>query len=103
YSAANWARDRYFRTVARRARLLTAARKLRAYLPPEVAARLAAVPAELRAPVHPSQVPYLEIATKTPGSGGPDVRGRSTASGRPALRGRAAELEAARVQRAALA
>jgi hypothetical protein len=79
------------------------ARKLRAYLPPEVAARLAAVPAELRAPVHPSQIPYLEIATKTPGSGGPDVPGRCAAGALPAPRGRAAELAAARAERAALA
>src|SRR5271167_4204985 len=78
YSAANWANDRHVRTQARRLRLLVAAMKLGLYLPPEVAARLAAVPAELRAPVHPSQLPYLEFATKTPG-GGPDVPGRGAA------------------------
>ena len=59
-------------------------------LPPEAAARLAAVPAELRAPVHPSQIPYLEISTKTPGGGGPDVPGRCAVGAFSAPRVRAA-------------
>jgi hypothetical protein len=104
YSAANWVNDRHVRTQARRGRLLTAGVKLGLYLPPEVAARLAAVPAELRAPVHPSQIPYLEIATKTPGSGGPDVPGRCAAGVFSAPQVRAAELAAARLaKREALA
>jgi len=72
-------------------------------LPPEAAARLAAVPAELRAPVHPSQLPYLEISTKTPGGGGPDVLGRCAVGAFSAPRVRAAELAAARAERAPLA
>jgi hypothetical protein len=83
--------------------VLGAAVKLGLYVPPEVAARLAAVPAELRAPVHPSQVPYLEIATKTLGGGGPDVPGGCAAGAFSAPRVRAAELMAARAERAALA
>ena len=103
YSAANWVNDRHVRMQARRGRVLIAATKLSAYLPPEMAARLAAVPAELRAPVHPSNVPYLEIATKTQGGGGPDVPGRGAAGAFSAPRVRAAELAAARAERAALA
>jgi hypothetical protein len=103
YSAANWVNDRHVRMQARRGRLLVAAIKLGGYVPPEVAARLAVVPAELRAPVHPSQIPYLEIATKTLGSGGPDVPGRCAAGAFSAPRVRAAELAAARAERAALA
>jgi hypothetical protein len=103
YSAANWVNDRHVRTQTQRARVLTAAVKLGLYLPREVAARLAAVPAELRAPVHPSQIPYLEIATKTPGGGGPDVPGRCAAGAFSAQRVRAAELAAARAEQAALA
>jgi hypothetical protein len=103
YSAASWARQRYIRTLALRTRLLVAARQLQAYLPPEVAARLAMVPAELWAPVHYSQAPNPEITTKTLWTRGRDARGRFTARPVPVLRGRAGELEAARVQRAALA
>jgi len=103
YAAANWVNDRHVRTQARRGRLLGAAMKLGLYLPREVAARLAVVPTELRAPVHPSQIPYLEIATKTPGGGGPDVPGRCAAGAFSAPRVRAAELAAARAERAALA
>ncbi|HXR36340.1 MAG TPA: HGGxSTG domain-containing protein [Candidatus Binataceae bacterium] len=103
YSAANWVNDRHVRAQARRGRLLGAAWKLGLYLPREVAARLAVVPAELRAPVHPSNIPYLEIATKTLGSGGPDVPGRCAADAFSAPRVRAAALAAARAERAALA
>jgi hypothetical protein len=81
---------------AARPRLYCAATQVRAYLPPEVAARLATVPAELRAPVPYSQTPNPEITTKTLWTGGRGARGRFMARRRPALRGRAAELEAAR-------
>src|SRR5208337_2211446 len=96
YSAENWARDRFVRSVARRLRLLLAARRLHAYLPPEFAARLAAgVPADLRAPARPAPGGKVEISTKTQG-GGADAPGRCAAGGQPGLRGRAAELAAAR-------
>jgi len=90
-SAANWVNDRHVRAQARRGRVLTAAMKLGLYVPPEAAARLAVVPAELRAPVHPSQILYLEFATKTLGSGGPDVPGRGAAGGFSAPRVQAAD------------
>jgi hypothetical protein len=103
YAAANWVNDRHVRTQARRARVLTAAVKLGLYLLPEAAARLAAVPAELRAPVHPSQIPYLEITTKTPGGGGSDVPGRCAAGAFAAPRVRAAVAAARLAKREVLA
>ena len=57
-SAAQRAQQRYVRTLAVRIRLTCAAVRLRAYLPPEMAARLAVGPAELAAPVHLSQVAF---------------------------------------------
>ena len=51
---------RYARTLARRTRLTCVAQLLRDYLPPEMAARLAAGPRELWAPPHPSNVPFLQ-------------------------------------------
>ena len=108
YSAANWAMDRYKRTLRIRTLLLGAARQLQAYMPPEVAAQVALVPAELWAPALPWQTAEPEFATKTLWTGardapGRDVRGRFTARPRPALRGRAAELAAARAEQVALA
>ncbi|HET6238330.1 MAG TPA: HGGxSTG domain-containing protein, partial [Acetobacteraceae bacterium] len=102
YSAASWASDRYHWTLAVPLRLLVAARRQQAFLPPDVAARLAMVPAELSAPVLYSQTAKPEITTKTLRSGGRDARGRFTARARAVPRGRAAELEAARADRAAL-
>src|SRR5271154_6002927 len=46
YAAANWARDRYFRVLACRMRVFCAAKRVLAYLPPALAARLATTPAE---------------------------------------------------------
>jgi len=91
YSAASWASNRYHRTMAVRLRLLVAARQLQAFLPPDLAARLATVPAELSAPVLYPQTPEVEITTKTLGSGELDARGRFAASARAAPRGRAAK------------
>ena len=88
YSAASWASNRYHRTMAVRLRLLVAARQLQAFLPPDLAARLATVPAELSAPVLYPQTPEVEITTKTLGSGELDARGRFAASARAAPRGR---------------
>ena len=102
YTAANRARQRYVRKAALRLRLFTTALDLRAYMPPDVAARLATVPAELSAPVHYSQTPDPQFPTETLWSGGRDARGRFMARPRPAPRGRAAELRDARVDRAAL-
>jgi hypothetical protein len=52
-------RRRYIRTLITRTNLLAAARRLSPYLPPEMAARLAAGPQELATPIHPSNLPYL--------------------------------------------
>ncbi len=60
FTAAKRAEHRYVRTLITRNRLLCAARRLRRYLPPEMAVRLAAGPAELAAPVHPSNLPFLK-------------------------------------------
>ena len=51
----------YVGTLIVRTRLLCAATRLRAYLPPEMAARLAVGPPELAAPMHPSQVAFAKL------------------------------------------
>jgi hypothetical protein len=107
YTAANWIRDRYFRVLACRVRVFCAAKLLRAYLPPALAARLATTPPEFMPPVHYSNTLNSEITTKTLWSGGRDrcgtPCGSSTARSRPGPRGRAEELEAARAERQVLA
>jgi len=101
----------YVRTLIKRTRLVADARRLRAYLPPDMAARLAAGPAELWAPVHPSNLPFVAIpnaqscdlkirpaaARHARGAGGP---GTTT---RPEAGALAAERQAARAEAAALA
>jgi hypothetical protein len=52
------AQQRYVSALIERSRLLCGATLLRVYLPPEMAARLAVGPAELAAPVHPSEVAF---------------------------------------------
>jgi hypothetical protein len=47
----------YVRTLNQHTRLTAAARRLEAYLPKEMAARLADGPPELWAPVHPTNLP----------------------------------------------
>ena len=91
YSAANWVRDRYFRVLALRVRLFCAAKRLQAYLPPALAARLATTPPEFMPPVHYSNTLNSEITTKTLWSGGRDHWGPSTARSRPGPPGRAEE------------
>jgi len=123
YSAAKWARDRELRVIARRIRLYCAAGRVRAYLPPALAARLDTMPPEFMPLLdYPSSL-KSEITTKTLRSGRPVAGGLSrsgpspsglslsglspsrpsTARARPGLRGRAAELEAARAERQTLA
>ena len=58
----------YMRTTVARTRLLAEALRLRAFLPPEMAALLDHVPPALRAPKHPSQVAFEAAARSTPGS-----------------------------------
>ena len=91
YAAANWIRDRYSRVLACRIRLFCAAKLLRAYLPPALAARLATTPPEFMPPVHYSNTLNSEITTKTLWSGGRDHWGPSTARSRPGPPGRAEE------------
>jgi hypothetical protein len=89
--AAKRAIQRDVRTLATRTRLFCAAVRLRAYLPAEMAARLALGPAELRAPDHPTQVAFLKNADPMPCN----VRngGEGTRRGAAARRaGRAARL-----------
>ena len=107
YTAANWIRDRYFRVLACRVRVFYAAKLLRAYLPPALAARLATTPPEFMPPVHYSNTLKTETTTKTLRSGGRDPGGTPCGSSmawpRPGLRRRAEELAAARAERAVLA
>jgi hypothetical protein len=58
--------QRHISTLAARMRLFAAALRLRAYLPAEMAARLALGPAELKAPDHPSQVAFSKRADPMP-------------------------------------
>jgi hypothetical protein len=114
------AQQRYVRTLVVRTRLLCAATRLRAYLPPEMAARLQQGPPELKAPMHPSQVAFARQAETTPcnsllpghepvvsagvGSAGRDSgAGRAAVAAELALRGREAERLAARAEAAARA
>jgi hypothetical protein len=101
--AAKRATQRYVGALTVRTRLFCAAQRLRAYLTPALAARLATTPAEFMPPVHYAQIPVLEISDKTLCNGGRDARGRFMARPRPVPRGQAAEREAARAERQALA
>ncbi len=101
------AQQRYVNALVERSRLLCSATLLRAYLPPEMAARLAVGPAELAAPVHLSQVAFAtRHATMTYNVRKGAARlGRSSGTGRGvaeqagvALRLREAERLAARAE-----
>jgi hypothetical protein len=76
------AEHHHARTLARRTRVVCAAKLLEAYLPPEMAARLAAGPEELWAPTHPSNLPFVKNCEPTLFRGGgrrappPPPRGR---------------------------
>jgi hypothetical protein len=78
--AAERAAQLYIRTVIVRNHVLCTATRLRAYLPPVMAARLELGPSELRAPKHPSQVAFERSrAANPPGEVPPlgrDPRGR---------------------------
>jgi len=51
---------RYIRTLIKRSRLRCQARLLWPYLPPDMSARLAEGPEELRTPIHPSNLPFVQ-------------------------------------------
>jgi hypothetical protein len=65
-TAARRAAQRRASTLAARVRLYCAALRLKAYLPVEMAARLAQMPAELIPPEHPSHAAVLESADPMP-------------------------------------
>ena len=100
------AEQRYLRTLINRNRLICQARLLWPYLPPAMAARVATVPPELRAPIHPSNLPFVQIPDPPPGTGTAHDRRHPAPPGAPARRlpcTLAAEREAARAEAAALA
>ncbi len=109
FAAPKRADQRYIRTLIVRTYVLAAARRLRPYLPPEMAARLAAGPRELAAPIHPSNLPFLAsqdampCTVRTSPTAGAPRSPRRRQPGPPAPAGRAAERLAARAELAALA
>jgi hypothetical protein len=127
HDAATRAIYRYRRTLMVRSRLLAVAYQVKAYLPSDIAARVALGGNELAAPPRPDEPPVATPGTTgarghapgTSGRGqapagqvprslergkaGRDARGRFVARARPALRGRMAEREAARMEAAMLA
>jgi hypothetical protein len=98
FSAYARAERHHVRTLTARNRLTCAATLLWPYLPPDMAARLARGPAELCAPVHPSNLPYLTPQDAT-------ACNVKTRPGKPAPKptGRAAERLAVRAEAAAQA
>ena len=96
FTAAARAGDLHRRTLVSRIGITCAATMLEAFLPPDLAARLAVPPPDLDAPVHPSNAAYAAAADNTPCNGRRDARGRFVARARLAARGRTAEREAAR-------
>jgi hypothetical protein len=99
----------YVRTVIVRNHVLCTATRLRAYLPPVMAARLELGPPELKTPKHPSQVAFERLCAASPGElllSGRDLRGCKLAGGTRrravdaslAVRGRETERLAARAE-----
>jgi hypothetical protein len=100
--------------VISRARVLVAADELRAYLPTEIRTRVEQGSNELAPPPDPAQASVAPTPTQPPTAAcdqtpvravaptttGRDARGRFAPRPKPALRGRRAELEAARADRA---
>ena len=106
-SAPKRAEKLYLRTLIQRARLKADARRLQAWLPKAMAARLADFPLELWAPVHPTNLPFVKNHKPTPGHDSParlapDADPARNAA-RPLPRGLAAERQAARTEAASLA
>jgi hypothetical protein len=113
------AEQRHIRTLLVRYRLVAAASRLQAYLPPEMAARLALGPKELAALKHPSQVAFemrqaatsrtVKAATSGTVKAGAKGRKRSagtrraTADAGVVLRARETERQAVRAEAAACA
>ncbi len=103
-SAPDRAQQLYLRTLTQRTRLKAAARRLQAYLPKEMAARLADFPRELWAPIHPSNLPFVHHPESAPGHASPAPHADPARNAaRPLPRGLAAERQAARAEAASLA
>jgi len=105
--AAARAKRRYIRIYMTRTRVLAAATRLKAYLPPGMAHRLMQGPPALSAPKHPSQVAF-EVAVASSSwtvSGGGDGKARAGGMGtaRAVVSWRDAERALARTEVAALA
>jgi hypothetical protein len=98
-------RHRYIRTLIKRTRLACQARLLWPYLPTEMSARLAAGPEELWAPVHPTNLPFLQTPDPSPETTTPTNRRptQPTTPAHPLPHTLAAERAAARTEAAALA
>ncbi len=106
-SAPKRAAKLYLRTLIQHTSMKAAARRLQAWLPKELAARLAAGPLELWAPIHPTNLPFVKNPEPTLGHGSParlppDADPASDAA-RRLPRCLAAERQAARAEAAALA
>ncbi len=106
-SAPNREAQLYVRTLNQHTSLTAAARRLQAYLPNAMAARLADGPPELWPPVHPTNLPFVKNPEPTPGHESParlpPEAGPARNAARPLPRGLAAERQAARAEAAALA
>ena len=114
HTAAQRAKYRHAWMVISRARVLVAADELRAYLPTEIRTRVEQGSDELAPPPDPAQASVAPTPTQPPTAAcdqtpvravaptttGRDARGRFAPRPKPALRGRRAELEAARADRA---
>ncbi len=106
YGAAWRAVNRYQRTAIVRSRLFAEAYDLKAYLPPEIAARVDAGGPDIPPPRHYSNAAVAPGVGEVPpasGTAGRDARGRFAARPAPALRGQRLEREAARREVALLA
>ncbi len=110
FSAPKRAEQRYVRAVVVHARLISTARRLWRYLPPDMAARLAEGPRELGAPMHPTDQPFFAApdamgcnVTVRPAATGASKPRKPRTPNPPPPAGRAAERLAARAEAAALA
>jgi hypothetical protein len=119
FTAAKRAAQHYIHTIIARTRLLGTARRLWWYLPREMAVRLATVPEELAAPIHPSNLPFVTAAAALacgvgcpalalmgrprPAAAGISRAPRASGSAPPPAAGRAIERMAVRAEAASQA
>jgi hypothetical protein len=110
YTAPKCAKHRFTRTLIKRTNLTCAARDLSAYLPPDMAARLAEGPDELWAPARPENLPFMAPQDPTspdaeshPATAPWPAASHTGRAARSASRALAAARQEARVEAAALA